>query len=74
MGSAKGSDHGGERTTTGIAAGSSRDGDGMNTNRRAQFLAVLANRDIVLNLTGATSTIDRIRKSQGGSVPRGTRP
>jgi len=46
----------------------------MNTNRRAQFLAVLANRDIVLNLTGATSTIDRIRKSQGGSVPRGTRP
>jgi len=73
MGSAKGSDHGGERTTTGIAAGSSRDGDGMNTNRR-QFLAVLANRDIVLNLTGETSTIDRIRKSQGGSVPRGTRP
>ena len=46
----------------------------MNTNRR-QFLAVLANRDIVLNLTGETSTIDRIReKSQGGSVPRGTRP
>jgi len=45
----------------------------MNTNRR-QFLAVLANRDIVLNLTGETSIIDRIRKSQGGSVPRGTRP
>jgi len=45
----------------------------MNTNRR-QFLAVLANRDIVLNLTGETSTMDRIRKSQSGSVPRGTRP